>query len=153
MPIFSCRRTPWVLEGAFVSVRGFAGSLPRLVPLLFVALGAGCAEVRDELELSIQFQLDPEPPSVGPTSLLLDVCTDDGRIVEDAEVHVEATMSHAGMVPEFITCTETQPGKYAGSFEFTMGGDWILIVDVDVADGRSGQSVLEVSGVDPLRSE
>lgn len=131
------------------------------VPWLLLALALflpplvlpACTQVQAGPELAIALELDPDPPSAGDTKFVLVVRTPEGVAIEGAEIRVEATMSHAGMVPEFATCTETEPGRYAGSFEFTMGGDWILIVDVGLPDGRAVEEVLEIPGVATRRSQ
>lgn len=126
-----------------------------LAPALFLSplVLPACTRAQAGPELSIGIELDPDPPSAGDTKFVLLVATPEGVAIEGAEIRVEATMSHAGMVPEFATCTETEPGRYAGSFEFTMGGDWILIVDVGLPDGRAVEKVLEIPGVAARRGQ
>lgn len=147
MGFTSCRRADRPGRRAFVSaLLAFALCAP-------LSVLPGCGDAADEPELTLELTLSPDPPSVGETSLRLAVKTPDGTAVEGAEVRVEATMAHAGMVPEFVTCTELEPGLYGGDFELTMGGSWLMIVDVVLADGRSSQQVLAVPRVAARRDE
>ena len=56
-------------------------------------------------------------------------------------------MSHAGMRPVFSEARELEPGRYEAPIEFTMGGDWIILVRVTLPDGRKFQRQLDVKAV------
>ncbi len=66
-----------------------------------------------------------------------------------AQVKVEANMSHAGMAPVFADASEAAPGRYQAQLEFTMSGDWVLLIDLTLPDGRRLQRQIEVKGVRP----
>jgi hypothetical protein len=40
------------------------------------------------------------------------------------------------------------PGQYAGAFEFTMPGDWALIVQASLAGGEKLERRFDVKGVE-----
>lgn len=56
-------------------------------------------------------------------------------------------MSHAGMRPVFAEAKETGSGRYEASLELTMGGDWIVLINLTLPDGRKGQRKVEIKGV------
>lgn len=58
-------------------------------------------------------------------------------------------MSHAGMKPVFGTGREVQPGIYEAPLEFTMGGDWYVIVSARLPDGRQVERQFPVPAVKP----
>ncbi len=88
------------------------------------------------------------PPVVGtPVPVTVIVQRNDGSPVEGAKVSLEATMTHAGMKPVFADATEVAPGKYKAAVEFTMGGDWIIIVRVTLSDGQTFEHTAQVRGV------
>ncbi len=60
---------------------------------------------------------------------------------------VEADMSHPGMSPVFAQASELTPGSYRASVNFNMGGDWILLLHIKLADGRKIERQLDVRGV------
>ena len=104
--------------------------------------GGGATEAGADVRL----ELSPSPPRVGLTTVALSLTEPDGSPLTGATVRVEGNMNHAGMVPEFADAMEAEPGLYRGELEFTMGGDWFLVVSVK--DGESSfERVLDVPGV------
>ena len=60
---------------------------------------------------------------------------------------LEANMSHAGMVPVLTVARETEPGRYQSSMEFSMAGDWFILVHAILPDGRKLDRQFEIKGV------
>jgi hypothetical protein len=120
-----------------------------LFPVLLVtALLMGCSGGGSgDGGLSVSYRLDPAPPAVGSAALELRLVDPEGKPVKGATVELEANMNHAGMRPTFATLTETADGRYDGDVEFTMGGDWFLLMKATLADGRTVQRTLDVKGV------
>jgi len=120
---------------------------------LFLLGAAGCRGVEGEGDpaVSVKIGISPTPPLVGPTRLLLEV-ERNGEPVQGARVAIEGNMSHAGMVPVLDSAREESPGRYGvEAFRFTMAGDWILEVRVELPDGGSAlrRIPVRVSGGDP----
>jgi hypothetical protein len=118
---------------------------------LLLASELGCAPPsEDSAGLRLEWTLEPAEPRVGPTTLQLALADDAGRPLAGADLEVEATMSHAGMETVFGTeVREVAPGRYEVPLEFTMAGDWILIVKTELPDGREDERHLDVRGVRP----
>lgn len=96
-------------------------------------------DVGDLRGFRVDVAMAPTPPIVGPNRIVLNLLDADGAPVQDAKVELEGTMAHAGMVPVSRMADPDGAGRYrADDFEFTMGGDWILLVHVTLADGRKG---------------
>lgn len=80
-------------------------------------------------------------PSGYPGESLSVMLTDtDGNAITDAKVSVEGNMNHAGMVPVISDPVEdgvdgSADGTYQLPFTFSMTGDWILTVSVEMPDG------------------
>jgi len=114
--------------------------------LLLAACGPG-----DDGEdgVSAIFRLDPPNPSVGTAQLEVRLVDGAGEPLVGAEVAVEANMNHAGMKPTFadLAESESRPGLYVGDVEFTMGGDWFLLMEAEMPDGRVVERKLDLSGV------
>ncbi len=124
--------------------------------LLFASCALGlvwlssCApEVNGSDGLSVVFHLDPDVPRVGPTTLEVRLYDGAGQPVRGGTLVVEGNMSHAGMRPSFADLVESaeQPGLYRGELEFTMGGDWFLLLEARWPDGRLVERQLDVPGV------
>ncbi|HVR06615.1 MAG TPA: FixH family protein [Thermoanaerobaculia bacterium] len=101
-------------------------------------------------EVVLTWTLSPRAPAVGPAVLSLALADRrDGRPLAGARVRVEADMSHPGMAPLLASVRELAPGVYEAALRFTMAGDWILLVDARLRDGRAWRRELWVRGVRP----
>jgi hypothetical protein len=91
----------------------------------------------DEGGVHLDIAVAPTPPVAGPARIVFALHTAEGAPIEGAELQVEGTMSHAGMLPVLERAEDVGEGNYlVPSFEFTMGGDWILIIRIELPDGR-----------------
>jgi hypothetical protein len=124
------------------------GSWVVLLVAATLALPAGCRRESariDDLNMKIEFARTP--PAMGETRLTLMIAEADGDPVADAKVRIEGNMNHAGMVPVFADLEQVSPGEYAGSLNFTMPGDWFILVTATLADGRTVEKKIDVPGV------
>ena len=130
----------------------------RFIILLMVGLSiAGCRESQQQTEntseIDIELQINPDPAVVGE-SMLFVTLTDpnaDNAPVEDASISVRGDMNHAGMVPvlrEADDFSQESPGVYTTPFEWTMGGEWFVVVNVTFPDDTTieREFALSVSG-------
>jgi hypothetical protein len=134
------------------------GTLPA-AGLLVAALLAGCGgdsggddpagdrgrEAGGDVRVTLG--LDPSPPMVGPAAVTLELATAGGAPLGGAAVRLEGNMNHAGMRPSFATLEETAPGRYEGSLDFTMGGDWFVVVTAALPGGGRLERTIAVPGV------
>lgn len=110
----------------------------RLVLLLLVVLVSACARASNEPEadgVEISLELEPDPAVVGEATVTVTLERADGEPVEDASVHVKGDMNHAGMVPVLADADHGPGGVYTMPFQWTMGGSWVVTVEVTLADG------------------
>lgn len=118
------------------------GPAPLVLVLLLGSGLAGCrgeGAVGDTFPGSVEVSVAPTPPVVGPALVIVRVRGHEGDPVIDADVRLEGTMTHAGMVPVHADAVESGAGNYrVDAFEFTMGGDWILRAHIETPDGPSG---------------
>ncbi len=87
------------------------------------------------------------PPRVGATTITLRVADATGRPITGAAVKLEGDMSHAGMTPVFGEARELEPGRYRAALEFTMAGDWVVLVHLTLPDGEKVERQFDVKGV------
>jgi len=129
--------------------------LSRPEACLFAALAAclilwtGCQpQARTTPEIELDWSVKPNPPVAGPVLVSLTL-TDakTGGPVRGAEVRLEGNMSHPGMKPVFSTAREVGPGRYEAPIELTMGGDWFILIEATLRDGRALQRQVDVRGV------
>lgn len=133
--IHSCGRPAWA--GWVLSV------------LVFVALlTAGCRpKATDTAAVQAAVEFTPAPPVAGANTVKLTLADAAGHPLRLGQIEVEGNMNHAGMQPVFARLEETGPGRYEGRIEFTMGGDWFLLVSGQTPDGRRFEKKIDVAGV------
>ena len=118
-----------------------------LVLLLLPGL-SGCARGGSSLsDVQVELAVEPQPPQVGPAVVLVTLTGSGGQPIAGARVELEGNMTHAGMVPVLAPAVEIEPGRYRAELEFTMGGDWFILVRAGLADGRSLEEQVDVPGV------
>ncbi len=101
----------------------------------------------DLTDIGMNLTVSPDPPAVGKATVILTLSDANGQPIAGAEVNLEANMSHAGMVPAFAQAAEAEPGRYEASLEFTMGGDWFILVKATLPDGQKMERQVDVPGV------
>jgi hypothetical protein len=135
-------------------VQKFAMSTPgRVITLLGFAFCicfslAACRRAQThEPDVVLTHEIAPQPARVGPVTFSLVLADSSGNFIKSARVVLEGTMSHPGMAPVFSEAQEVEAGCYRAALEFTMAGDWIIIVHLTLADGRTLSRQIYVNGV------
>ena len=98
-------------------------------------------------DVSVAHEIAPDPPRVGTATVTLRLTDAAGRPLSGARVSLEGNMSHPGMRPVFGEARELEPGRYQSQLEFTMGGDWVVLVRLTLPDGRKIERQFDVKGV------
>jgi hypothetical protein len=129
-------------------------SLPALLlVLLFASFVPMVSCVRQSARLDridVQWKMTPASPVVGTSALGEVTLRDAGRRpVRRARLVVEGHMTHPGMAPVIATATEREAGVYEVHLEFTMRGEWILLVTGELPDGRKLRQQLDVANARP----
>jgi hypothetical protein len=108
----------------------------------------GCRKTAEPApNLVMKHEVAPQPPKVGPATITVSLADAAGKPIAGARVKLEGNMSHPGMNPVFGAAREIGDGRYQASIEFTMGGDWVMLVRVDLPDGQKFEREFEVKGV------
>lgn len=124
---------------------------PALLLLLGLTalLAAGCGPEGERApEVAVAWNVTPDPPRVGPVQVSLTL-TEGGEPVGNAEVRLEGNMSHPGMAPVFGDAREVAPGRYQAPLDLTMAGDWFLLAQITLRDGRALSRTSQLPGVRP----
>jgi hypothetical protein len=125
-----------------------------LLAVLLLAVVVSCGRGEKDLpDVTVGLSISPEPPQIGPATITILLSDPSGQPIKGAEVSLEGNMSHAGMVPVFAQASEVDPGTYRANLEFTMGGDWFILVRAELPDGRSMERKVDVPGVDEVCGE
>jgi len=116
--------------------------------LLFVlVLAVACQKTAKPPDIAVQYEITPQPPRAGATTIALKLTDKNGAPVGGARVDLEGNMSHAGMAPLSSEAKEIETGKYRGTLQLTMAGDWIVLVHITLPDGHKLQRQIEINGV------
>jgi len=115
-----------------------------LVLLLVGLVASGCGRIeaahpRVDPDLVVAVTTEPRQPSVGAGKVLVTLADRRGQAIKGAHVRIECDMAMPGMVPVVANAAEdaVQSGHYAASVTWSMGGDWVVDVKVDLPDGRT----------------
>jgi len=112
--------------------------------------GAGCSRRGDASPVvTVEHAISPEPPKVGPATVILKLANTAARPVPGARITVEAEMSHAGMAPVFEEASETGPGEYRAHLKFAMVGDWVILLHIRLPGGQTLERQFNVDSVRP----
>lgn len=109
---------------------------------------AGCRRSSgSEPGISIHEQISPQPVRVGEAIVVIQLTDSTANPITHAAIMVEADMAHPGMSPVFKAANETTSGSYQAKITFTMGGDWVLLLHITLANGSKIERQMDVRGV------
>ena len=60
---------------------------------------------------------------------------------------IEGNMSHPGMGPTFSQTHEIAAGVYQGTLDFSMPGDWVVLMHIALPGGMKVEKQINVDGV------
>jgi YtkA-like len=100
-------------------------------------------------ELTIESEISPVSPHVGPAIITLRLTGATAKPVAGAAIALEADMSHAGMSPVFAEAKETEAGRYQAHLEFPMAGDWVILLHITLPGGKKLERQIDIRGVQP----
>lgn len=122
--------------------------LTLLAAALALSAGACHRQTDSGRDVSVEESITPQPVRTGDVTVSIRLADASGRPLSRARVQVEGDMNHPGMAPVFSDALETAPGSYQAPFTFTMGGDWVVLAHITVADGRRVERQWDVKGVE-----
>jgi hypothetical protein len=113
-------------------------------------LGAwGCSGIsREREEIRLNSVLEPATPlTEAPVTVRVALSDAAGMPVRNAALRLEAHMAHPGMQPVVAPVVEVGDGAYEARFSFTMAGDWVLVLNGTLANGRRYTQHIQVPDV------
>lgn len=119
----------------------------RGTPVPAEATAESGAKAVDEADIQVAYQT--ESATVGAATLTITVTEVDGTPVTNATIAVTGDMAHGGMMPLSSTGTYSGEGHYTVPLTWTMAGDWIVTVQITLADGRQFEQTFDQAVVMP----
>jgi hypothetical protein len=111
---------------------------------------AGCGRSDPSETIRVTWTLDPSPPlTSAPLVVHLTLRDAAHKPVSGARLRLEGVMSHPGMAPINAAVTDRGNGEYEAPLQFTMAGDWILLVTGELPNGTPFRKQIEINGVRP----
>jgi hypothetical protein len=80
---------------------------------------------------------NPQPPRTGRNIFTVSLTGPAAEPVAGAHMSLEGDMSHPGMSPVFGEAKETSPGRYQGTLDLSMLGDWTILFHITLTNGRT----------------
>ena len=120
-----------------------------LVFATLLAVSLACRGAGQARDVSLSWTAPAKP--VVDESFTADVTLRDasGHPVRGARLEVQAFMSHPGMAPVIAIAAERDGGIYRTDLRFAMAGQWIVMVDVALPDGRTLKQRVDTLDVRP----
>jgi hypothetical protein len=106
-----------------------------LMLLTLTACGQTGSAMTSAADVDIALQVEPEPLTVGETTLLVTLTDGSGSLIDGARLQIQGNMDHAGMMAVDRQINESINGVYRVPFEWTMGGGWSVTVTAQLPDG------------------
>ncbi|MBZ0300093.1 MAG: FixH family protein [Anaerolineae bacterium] len=106
-------------------------------------------DMPEDAEVNITYQSDNDPARSGDATVTITLTSGDGNPITDASVNITGDMAHEGMMPVSGEGEHTGDGQYVVPLRWTMAGDWVVTVEVTLADGRQFEQVFDQEVVVP----
>lgn len=131
------------------SARYRASVCGSILILMIVLAGCGARDdARGSSNADVRLTLEPATAVVGPSRITIQLTDESNTPRAGATIRVEGTMRHAGMAPVIRDAIEVSAGQYSvEDFEFTMAGDWVLIISGTTSDGDSITTQVDIGTV------
>lgn len=108
----------------------------------------GCRSSGDaNPDITLNWEIESSPPRVGKATLNLTLRDSIDKLITGADVKLEGNMSHPGMKPVIAKAQEVGPGQYSAEMNFTMAGDWFVIVTTSLGDSTEVEKQIKIPGV------
>jgi hypothetical protein len=121
-----------------------------LVVATAVVATAACGGPREAAPpVTVTWTLHPQPPVAGPATLGVTLRDPANAPIDRAGVRLVGHMTHPGMAPVTATAVPRGAGRYEAGFSFTMRGDWVIVVSIQLPDGRRLDRRIDVPDVQP----
>ncbi|NWF69716.1 MAG: FixH family protein [Chloroflexi bacterium] len=113
--------------------------------LCLAACAPASAPTQSATAVTISLRFEPDPPTVGEGLVVIGLQTAAGAAIDNARLTVEGNMAHAGMMPVSREITTGENGEYRTTFDWSMGGEWVLTVRAELSSGETVSEDFNVS--------
>ncbi len=91
------------------------------------------------------FEVDPNPPGVGPSHLTITLAEENGTLIDNAILEVTGTMPQEDMQLRMAKARPASNGRYETPFLWAIAGDWLLTVNATLSNGQVAEHEFKVA--------
>jgi hypothetical protein len=108
----------------------------------------GCAKTSSAPD-DLLFSCENEPAAarVGANTFTVTLSDKAGARLTGAHIAIEGDMTHPGMSPVVGHAKEIAPGKYQGTLDLTMRGDWAILFHITLPSGRTVERQVQMQSL------
>jgi YtkA-like len=122
-----------------------SGIIVFLLFSLGSSLSGGCSKsAASPTDVDFACEIQPTPHRVGLNTFTITLTASKGERLAGARIALEGDMSHPGMSPAFSEAKEITPGRYQGTLDLNMRGDWTVLFHITLPNGRSFDRQVDV---------
>ncbi|MCB0210367.1 MAG: FixH family protein [Anaerolineae bacterium] len=103
--------------------------------------------------MTMNFEVEPNPPAVGPSHLTVLLTDDSGLPIDGANIDIKADMNHDGMQPLRAKTKTGADGAYGMPFKWTMAGNWTVTVTAALPDGQVAERQFDFAVEEAMEME
>ena len=108
----------------------------------------GCAKTTGmPADIDFRYERNPNRPRIGPNIFTVTLASKAGERLAGAHVSLEGDMSHAGMSPVVGDAREIEPGRYQGTLDLNMRGDWTVLFHIRLANGVAFDRQVDIRNI------
>jgi len=108
----------------------------------------GCAKTTGiPADVDFRYESDLNYPRVGPNIFTVTLTSKAGERLAGAHVSLEGDMSHAGMSPVVGDAREIERGRYQGTLDLNMRGDWTVLFHIRLASGVAFDRQVDIRNI------
>ncbi len=100
-------------------------------------------------DIAFACESNPQPPRTGMNTFTASLSGPAHEPVAGAHVSLEGDMSHPGMSPVFAEAREVSPGRYQGTLDLNMLGDWTILFHITLSSGRAFDREVKIPNLQP----
>jgi hypothetical protein len=116
--------------------------------LVLDAYTSGCSKSSDvSRDVDFACETEPKAPHLGRNTFTVTLNGPNRRALAGANVSLEGDMSHPGMRPVFGEAKEINPGRYQGTLDLPMPGDWTVLFHITLPNGQTFDREMKIQNL------
>jgi hypothetical protein len=108
----------------------------------------GCGKSSDvSADVDFACEIEPRPAHLGRNTFTVTLNGRNHQALAGAHVSLEGDMSHAGMRPVLGEAKEISAGRYQGTLDLPMPGDWTVLFQITLPNGQTFEREMKIQNL------